>query len=1674
MKQKLLFLFSLFLLITTGRAAAQQEDIYPEVYQVIACSDSSFIDIFAGHPQEAEIKALDLTAFSATSLKQRGKVYFNEDRVLVYFHEEIGAPDQISYTVDGSGLGTLTQNLFVVDCPDNIDVAVCVDKPVGFEFRITEDWKGSDIDVATYLSPIIGDLDNDGMSEIVVAKYIGNSFTTFRQFEGLYVYEGKYRATNKKATIFIDTPVSNYMPAGHIAMARVKNIPLIVLLAGDGHLYAYNPYNMDPQTTGSGHNYIWKSDVQVALNYSQNTFYGSVAFADFNNDGFAEIYVGNRIFDAANGELLVDGEGGTKGASLAYNNGNYQSYQYMPAVSDINGDGTLEFIGGTKIYTVDIDAGTMEEYFDIGTITIGGTYNIVDGLTMLADFNKDGYLDVMIRTIFNTSTFGIAIWDIKNQKILAANSFSNNGGNCFGGIPFIGDVDADGDLEIMNVIVNSLKGYRWDGVGTIKEVYTLDVVDSSGSTGITLFDFNQSGKAQLVYRDQANLRILSAVPGVGGSVGTFSDEATISGVTSGTYFESAVVADVDNDGAAEIITTGGDSGVPTTGTLRIYKSGNSFSWAPARKVWNQYSYNVVNINDDLTVPQYRMNQARIFSYNEDGTPHQPYNNSLQQQTILDQNGNPFRPLPYAVWTSEPTYTRANDQITITASIANKGDVDLNTPIVIVAYREEIDPDNWIGIFNFEQVLKPGDEEEITATFDLDDTDSTSKIVITVNDDGTGQTEQDQCNVVSQNIIYFVQALDDHLIKDGTPAEVTVDILVNDFLGKHPTEDRYITLDDEMHTFELAGDLSYPTGTEPQYGTIELVEDKVIYTPDDPESFPGRDTFTYRLTVDDDVTTLSSEATVIIEFIKAEDNSYALSDYTKLEMDLVEDDFLLRDPAELTEADPDRVVTIFLPDDNNNLQAPALGTVALDPDDETKVIYTPGRKDGLDIFEYQIAYENPNAIVDDESTYYVTSTGTVYIWVLNEDRITCIEEEAITLEVPDGAVFTWYDAETDGNELETLNDNVTLLVEKPDDEVFKEQWVSMSYKPDGVNDLFEDKRIKVRVRFQPVHMYWNQAATNNDWNDVANWTDEEGDVFDPSLEFIPSECTIVHIPGNATSYPVLDDIQTDRTTYGDPTCDQIIFHFGGEVARPELLTYNRAFIHYNVGYYNNDGDLVNADPLSAEPMKRDRWYALATPLKKVATGDFSFGGWPNTWQMSFIQNTGSSSDWIGEFSVPFNTNSVELGNSAAYSLAFWANGYSTDRGSSNQSGLDAVKGIIELPYHENTTASNAHRIHSYNPASKVSSFQYYYWQIDGSPLASAAEKPFGTINRGSNNEAYRFVIDGNVNAFGVFNINTVTASSEVMIGNPIMSTLDFNALYDANTARMENYYRIYNGSTFDTYSIATGGAELDKNIAPLQAFFITTKQSGTINLQFPLDKVSVTNPGTSGKLRSSTTGGDNAKPDVLYVTSESGRKTSSATLAFLNIGEENVPALFYPDAVDVAQMYFIGESEKRNVIQYASYGEELRFGYHKESPGQVKLSFRNLEQVNAASLLLTDQWTGKEQDLLADPVYTFESTGSSFTDRFLLKVGERTNNPTGNDGIGGSSWEVRISHQDSHFIVRSNHLIDQIRVYDLQGVLRSVRENISADYYAYPLSGHGVCIVKITAAGGQEKVCKVTY
>jgi hypothetical protein len=667
------------------------EEQLPDIHtQVVTCFPSTPINVV----RQAAV-ACPSANISGSSKLGAGLSY--NDSSIIYTHSQLGR-DTVEYTLicaTATMRGTIY--LHVIECPDNILDPNCYEHVDGYQWAIREDWRSTDSFISTYAAPIVGDLDGDGIPEIVVAKIrsnfsAGDNGPNFRDFEALYVYKGSDRSTPMVINV-----IGNFMPAGVMAMARVPvgsdTLGLVVVIDSAGFLRAYNPFGPTPNTP------LWTSKSKIIANYNRLRDYGSVAFADFNNDGHPEIYVCNRIFDAETGKLLVEGPaGGNKGVNTQITTG---IQQYMPTVFDVDGDGTLEYIAGTEVYKVILNSRTdstlnrMDLLLYIPSLQVD-TVTIKDGITLMADINGDGRADVLVFNAVSQRRDFIA-WDLQTKTLIAKHKIEHAyPEQTRAGIPFVGDIDNDGMVEILMTLTKDsvreggragghLYAFRWmNGTQNFDRVYHTATSDRSGCTGITLFDFNQSGKARLVYRDETQLRIMVA------ENDTFRNEATYQAI-SGTYYEYPVVADVDNDGAAEIVVVGADrrflSDNEVYGTLRIYKSGNEFTWAPARKVWNQYTYNVVNINEDLTVPLYRMDITTLFPNGK-----RPFNNFLQQQTLLNTQGNMFNLTPNIIWDGgDPIAVLAGDSVVFTGRIKNIGEAALQKPFYFTFYKNDTLP-----------------------------------------------------------------------------------------------------------------------------------------------------------------------------------------------------------------------------------------------------------------------------------------------------------------------------------------------------------------------------------------------------------------------------------------------------------------------------------------------------------------------------------------------------------------------------------------------------------------------------------------------------------------------------------------------------------------------------------------------------------------------------------------------------------------------------------------------------------------------------------------------------------------------------------------------------------------------------------------------------------------------
>ena len=72
-----------------------------------------------------------------------------------------------------------------------------------------------------------------------------------------------------------------------------------------------------------------------------------------------------------------------------------------------------------------------------------------------------------------------------------------------------------------------------------------------------------------------------------------------------TTTEYPVVADVDNDGSAEIVVVS-DAGFDnnqTSPTVQVIRDVED-RWIQARRIWNQHTYHVTNVREDGTIPQF--------------------------------------------------------------------------------------------------------------------------------------------------------------------------------------------------------------------------------------------------------------------------------------------------------------------------------------------------------------------------------------------------------------------------------------------------------------------------------------------------------------------------------------------------------------------------------------------------------------------------------------------------------------------------------------------------------------------------------------------------------------------------------------------------------------------------------------------------------------------------------------------------------------------------------------------------------------------------------------------------------------------------------------------------------------------------------------------------------------
>jgi len=425
------------------------------------------------------------------------------------------------------------------------------------------------------MSPIVTQLDDDNcdgvvderdIPDIVFASFVSGNYNNNGTLHAVSVIDGEMVS---KWSVNPQGPQLH--PGVEIAAGNVDGQPGSEIFActNTGQVRAFN-------VDGSE---LWTST------YNGGCLMPSLA--DLDHDGQVEVIVKGGVLNALTGETKAT----------------FSIVQNTVQAIDLTGDGNLEIVGPQAVFAAD---GTL-----LGQTGLAGSW------TAAADLNLDFRPEIIVAEFAN-HRLHIYHWDQQTQSIVidrqnldingplspALCPVGSSGNTRGGGPPTVADFNGDGTpdigiaggvayavidgTQVMNPMIADVDTFMWTS-------QTSDC--SSAQTGSSVFDFDGDGSAEVVYSDERNLRIYE------GSTGEVLWQTCN---TTGTLRELPVVADVDNDGHADIVVVSNAySSINCEGTkqagVRVF--GDELGlWVRTRRIWNQHHYHVTNVNEDGSIP----------------------------------------------------------------------------------------------------------------------------------------------------------------------------------------------------------------------------------------------------------------------------------------------------------------------------------------------------------------------------------------------------------------------------------------------------------------------------------------------------------------------------------------------------------------------------------------------------------------------------------------------------------------------------------------------------------------------------------------------------------------------------------------------------------------------------------------------------------------------------------------------------------------------------------------------------------------------------------------------------------------------------------------------------------------------------------------------------------------
>lgn len=516
-----------------------------------------------------------------------------------------------------------------------------------------------------------GRIDNNDTPAILV-----NAYFSYPGLEGkLWAFDGKSGAPVMTRYVTGQAPYEGGYPiVGDIDGDGKPEILVGSKRGGEGVLAFANDGSLK-----------WDNSAQVTAYRMATPFhhpgiseYSLPALADLDGDGHTEIIFGRTIFNWDSSVRCAPDS--RLGGGLGWTNG----FGYSISVADLFMDGKQKLIAGNTAYNSDC------------TINWFNT-SLPDGFTALANFDDDPYTEIVLMssTATGQTLSGSRVYLLEHDGTVKwgpiyigeVEGVINPG---YSSHPIIADFDGDGKPEI------GLRG---------KDKFL--ILNKDGQLKMTLstpwaefpinapavFDLDGDGRPEVLLSSGGYFRIFD---GKGGAL--LYQENT--GLYVNYASQNVIIADVDGDGHAEAVVVGNNGYGSMSGNLRVYGAKNN-DWVGTRRIWNQPSYHVTNINDDGSIPK-----------NE--SPSWLLNNNYRCNVPTTTGPNPYLATDLSASFVRVDMANYPVSVSITARIGNGGAKQAVAGIRSAFY--DGDPAAGgvlIGSAFTTKVLNPGDYEDVT-------------------------------------------------------------------------------------------------------------------------------------------------------------------------------------------------------------------------------------------------------------------------------------------------------------------------------------------------------------------------------------------------------------------------------------------------------------------------------------------------------------------------------------------------------------------------------------------------------------------------------------------------------------------------------------------------------------------------------------------------------------------------------------------------------------------------------------------------------------------------------------------------------------------------------------------------------------------------------------------------